>query len=115
SMGGVLKQLLTEMEFDAVQVEGIQLSGYLPILRSLHGNPVVICDSHNIESEVMRRYSEHATSRVRRFYAQLAAPRLASFETRTMPKFDAHITVSDRDHLYLNATCPGSQTFTVEN
>jgi glycosyltransferase involved in cell wall biosynthesis len=91
------------------------LAGYLPILRSAPSNPIVVCDSHNIESEVMRRYSEHATDRFRRLYARMAAPRLQYFETRTMPKFDAHITVSARDRARLNAMCPGSQAFTVEN
>ena len=115
TMASMLKRLLAEVQFDAVQVQSIQLASYLPILRASSSHPVLICDSHNIESEVMQRYSEHAATWFRRVYAGMEAPRLRNYERRTLPKFDAHLLVSARDHASLTAMCPDVRAFTVEN
>ena len=65
-MKQALERVLAGTEFDVVQVESIHLMGYLPIIRAARKQPLVVCDWHNIESELMRRYSEREGSLLRR-------------------------------------------------
>jgi sugar transferase (PEP-CTERM/EpsH1 system associated) len=97
AMNRGLQHLLTENDFDIIQVESIHLMSYLPIIRSARVRPKVVCDWHNIESELMRRYSEREPSRLRRIYASRTARLMSEFEKRALNEFDAHIVVSERD------------------
>ncbi len=110
-----LSQLLREQAFDVVQIESLLLAAYLPILEAARPRPLLICDWHNVDSEVLERYAAHAPNQARRFYALATARRLAALEKRAMPLFDAHLTVSDRDRAHLRQLCPGAPVFTVEN
>src|SRR5262249_21422318 len=47
TMWRALERLLQQRRFDAIQVESIQMAGYLPLLRTAPGDPVVVCDWHN--------------------------------------------------------------------
>jgi sugar transferase (PEP-CTERM/EpsH1 system associated) len=115
TMAESLGRLLRERSFDAIQVEAIQLAGYLPILRAAQSGPALIFDWHNVDSEVMRRYARHCPGLLRRGYAHVTARRLERFERRTIPRFDAHITVSTRDRRRLEAECLGVPVFEVPN
>lgn len=110
-----LAQALDEGDFDIVQVESIHLVQYLPILRAARSKPKIVCDWHNVESELMQRYGEQISNRPKRFYAQLTARRMADIEKRTMPDFDAHVTVSERDREKLLAWNPEAPVYVVEN
>jgi glycosyltransferase involved in cell wall biosynthesis len=109
-----LRRLATENDFDAVQVEGIHLFRYLPIIRSASSRAVIVCDWHNIESELMRRYSEQATG-ARKVYARVTARKLEAIERRAMSEFDAHTVVSERDRQRLLAVAPRARVFLIEN
>lgn len=111
-----LTQVLSEQSFDAVQVEVIHLTAYWSILktaRNSQGNrSMLVCDWHNIESELMRRYSERAIDPARRLYARITAQRLAALEKQMLPNFDVHTVVSKRErdkllalHLPVSSSC----------
>lgn len=110
-----LAQILREQEFDVVQVESIHLMGYLPILRAASVPPLVICDWHNIESELMSRYSEREPNFMRRTYAQKTARQLRALEQRATRDFDAHVVVSQRDRERLLELGPASSISVIEN
>lgn len=110
-----LARLLQENHFDAVQVESLLLAAYLPILQAAQPRPLLVCDWHNVDSEVLLRYAEHAPNAARRLYAQATARRLARLERESMTLFDAHLTVSDRDRDQLRALAPSARVYTVEN
>jgi glycosyltransferase involved in cell wall biosynthesis len=110
-----LARLLDAQDFDVVQVESIHLAEYLPIIRAARRTPLVICDWHNIESELMQRYSERQTSLLRRTYARRAASQMSSLERRAMREFDAHLVVSGRDGARLLELDPQARVFIIEN
>lgn len=114
-MKQALAQLLDEQDFDVVQVESIHLMGYLPILRAAPRRPRVICDWHNIESELMQRYSEREPNFLRRTYAQRTARQLRTMEQQAMDDFDAHVVVSQRDRERLLKLNPASSVSVIEN
>lgn len=115
AMKQALDRLLNAQQFDVVQVESIHLVGYLPILRAAPGRPPVICDWHNIESELMQRYSERESSFLRRTYARKTAGQLRNIEQQATHDFDAHIVVSQRDRERLLELNPASAVSVVEN
>lgn len=110
-----LERILDAQDFDVVQVESIHLAEYLPIIRSARSRPLVICDWHNIESELMQRYSERQTSLLRRTYARRAARQMSSLERRAIREFDAHVVVSSRDGERLLELEPKARVFIIEN
>jgi sugar transferase (PEP-CTERM/EpsH1 system associated) len=115
AMKQALAELLARKDFDIVQVESVHLAEYLPILRAAKSKPKIICDWHNVESELMQRYSEQASSLPRRFYAQITAKRMADMEKRIMRDFDAHVTVSERDQEQLKVWAPDMPMYVIEN
>jgi len=115
SMKRDLQRLLGRQDFDIVQMESIHLMDYLTIIRAARNHPVLVCDWHNIESELMRRYSEREPSRFRRAYAVKTARLMREFEKRALREFDAHIVVSERDAERLRELNPDARIFVIEN
>ncbi len=114
-MKQTLAATLCEQQFDVVQVESIHLMGYLRTIRAARGRPLVVCDWHNIESELMQRYSEREPSLPRRIYAQKTARQLRTLERRAMRDFDAHVVVSERDRERLLQLKSASSISVIEN
>ena len=104
-MSDALRQLLSGEHFDIVQLESIHLAGYLPVIRgAAHPPRTIVCDWHNIESEILRRYAETTGSLPRRLYARLAAGKLEGYERQFVRQCDLHIAVSERDAAALRAS-----------
>jgi glycosyltransferase involved in cell wall biosynthesis len=114
-MTGAVSRLFAQSEFDVVQVESIHLMNYLQTIRASSKRALVICDWHNIESELMQRYSEQEKSAPRRAYARRTARLMKDFEQRALSEFDAHLAVSERDAAKLRATNPAAKVFVIEN
>lgn len=110
-----LARILDAQDFDVVQVESIHLAEYLPIIRAARSRPLIICDWHNIESELMSRYSERQTNLLRRTYARRASRQMSSLERRSMGEFDAHVVVSSRDGARLLELEAEARVFVIEN
>jgi len=119
-MKRALDHLLSQEDFDIIQVESIHLMSYLPIaqkarIREARKRPLVVCDWHNVESELMQRYSEREPGRLRRAYAGRTARLMNEFEKRALREFDAHIVVSQRDAARLRELNPDARIFVIEN
>ena len=114
-MKRALEHLLSHQDFDVIQVESIHLMAYLAIIRESRKRPIVVCDWHNIESELMQRYSEREPSRLRRAYARRTARLMSEFEGRALREFDAHVVVSPRDAERLRRLNPEARVFVIEN
>jgi sugar transferase (PEP-CTERM/EpsH1 system associated) len=115
SMKHALEKVLRERNFDIVQVEGIHLMSYLPIIAAPHPRPLMICDWHNVESELMGRYSGREPNILKRAYAGKTARLMGDFERRAMREFDAHVAVSQRDAQQLRSLNRDARVFVIEN
>lgn len=115
TMVEVLKQTLAENDFDIVHVESLLLAAYLPIIRAAKNRPLVVCDWHNIDSEVMQRYSRYAPSLARKVYAATTGKRLQVLEKKALSEFDGHFVVSERDQKKLLEISPDSRIFVADN
>ena len=103
-MERALAAVLRNEPVDIVLLESVHMGGYLPLLRRLSPRPPLIaCDWHNIESEILRRYAESSPGLARALYARRAAASLESYERRFVNRCDMHVAVSERDRRALVA------------
>jgi len=112
---GELQHLLHEQSFDIVQIEGIHLAAYLPVIRSAHATPLVICDWHDVESDRMIRYSSHAPNWLKDIYARRTSGLLRIAERKLLMDCDAHVMVSGRDLDLLRGMAPQISAEVIEN
>ncbi|HTM89373.1 MAG TPA: glycosyltransferase [Terriglobales bacterium] len=110
-----LRQLLQEHTFDIVQMEGIHLASYLPIIRSARSRIPVVCDWHDVESDRMSRFSAHAPGWAQRLYARRTSLLLRKAESRLLQECEAHVVVSDRDASLLRELSPQASIHVIEN
>lgn len=110
-----LAAVLGENDFDVVQVESIHLMNYLPIIRAARSRPIVVCDWHNIESDLMGQYAEREQSVARKIYAHRTARLMNEFEVKALNEFDGHIVVSEQDAERLRRMNSRAGIFVIEN
>lgn len=110
-----LHRVLRQHAFDVVQVEGIHLAQYLPIIRSAAPSAAVVCDWHDIESELMSRYGSYVAGWIRRRYARRTAALLRRMEVSLLAQCDFHLAVSEREKASLQTMLPQARVEIVEN
>lgn len=115
AMKQALTGLFEKSDFDFVQLESIHMGACLPIIRAARNRPAVICDWHNIESDLMSRYAEREASLFRRAYARRTARLMSQFENHALRDFDAHLTVSPDDAGRLRELKPDAEIRVIEN
>ena len=111
----ILAEILQAGSFDAVQIEGVHLSAYLPVIRAAASRPVILSDWHNIESEILHRYSRVNPSPMRRVYARRTASLLERAETRFLTACDVHTVTSERERGWLQARNPAAEIHVIPN
>ncbi len=110
-----LEKVLNQQQFDLVQIEGVHLWPYLSLIRRASGRPVVVADWHDIQSEVMWRYSEHAASVLKRPYARRTARLLENMERRFLEECDVHTVASERERGKLLQRIPDARIEVIGN
>lgn len=110
-----LRRLLEAESFDAVQLEGVHLFSYVDVIRKVSPKAKIICDWHNIESELMFRYSEQSSSLPRRMYATRTFRLLHQLEGELLQQCEAHTVCSDREKQLLLKRRPEARIGVVGN
>ena len=90
-----LIQLLHGTQFDLIQLEGLYLCPYIPLIRS-HSKALVAYRAHNVEHEIWERTAK-VTPGIKRFYLQLLAKRIRQFEQAHINAYDVLVPITDRD------------------
>jgi sugar transferase (PEP-CTERM/EpsH1 system associated) len=109
--------ILARNKFDAVQIEGVLLCKYLPALQAASNRPAFLLDWHNIDSEVMRQYSENAPSWPKRLVAKRTAKLLekAEEDLLLLKRIGAHTVASVREREKVLAQCPSAKVHVIAN
>jgi sugar transferase (PEP-CTERM/EpsH1 system associated) len=84
-------------QFNAVHLGGFHVSPYFSVAEAASARPAILVDWHNIESELMKRYSEAARSWPRRLVAQRTATLLERSELRMLERCRMHTVASERE------------------
>jgi sugar transferase (PEP-CTERM/EpsH1 system associated) len=106
-----LERVLAGEPFDTVQIEGVHLSEYLPVLRSAP----VLADWHNLESELMRRYAANTSSLAKKLIASRTASLIENSEVRLMEGARVHTVASERERDSLLVRFPRARIEVVPN
>ncbi len=88
--------LLNEQHFDIIQLEGLYLTPYIPVIRQHTGSPILF-RSHNIEHFIWERLARTAKNKLKRAYLKLLAKRLKTYEMKTVHQVDGLIAISPVD------------------
>jgi glycosyltransferase involved in cell wall biosynthesis len=110
-----LADALRSQQFDTVQIEGVHLMEFLPIIREAPGSPAIIVDWHNIESEVMRRYAKTTGSWPKKIAAKRTAKLIERAEDRLLDTSATHTVTSERERQKLLTRCPSANIQVIPN
>ena len=111
----VVEQLVGEQSFDAIQVESVHLIAYAQRIRELAPTVPILCDWHNIESEIQDRYAENLPRGLRAIYARRTAHLLRRYEQKFIRLGDAHTVCSERERQLLLSFDPRARVAVIEN
>jgi hypothetical protein len=90
-----LARTLEEKKFDIVQLEGLYLCPYVPVIRK-HSSAVVAYRSHNIENEIWSRTASISRG-AKRWYLKNLASRIERFEKYWLNSYDLLVPITERD------------------
>jgi glycosyltransferase involved in cell wall biosynthesis len=110
-----LAATLRQEPFDAVQIEASNLFSYLDIICQAPGNPAVVFDWHNVDSEFMSRYASETANWGKKLIARRTANLLLKLETELMRACDAHTVVSEVDRAKLLEHNPRASVTVIPN
>lgn len=111
----LFRQLVTREDFDAVQFEGVHLLHYVRVLGEPRRPPNLIVDWHNIESELMRRYSITETNWPKKLVARRTASLLEAAENQLLRSSRIHTVASERERELLLARHCGNDIRVIGN
>jgi len=112
-MKAALAGVLREDQFDLVHLDSIHMAAYVPGVCRQTPAPVVY-NWHNIESELMRRYSA-GVQPLRKLYAAWTARRLAALERQILGQAFGHVVCSQRERAQLLGIVPEARIAVIEN
>jgi polysaccharide biosynthesis protein PslH len=116
AMTGALETALARQPYDIVQIEGIEMFSYLQIIRASPCCPrYVVMDWHNIESQLMHRYSLTAKTPLHRLYLLRAASQFKKIECKILDDCELNLVTSERERQDLLRRRPESRVLVVEN
>ncbi len=93
-----LIQLLSEKEYDLVQLEGLYLLPYTSVIRK-HSKALIALRAHNIEHEIWERLAEQSTL-LKGWYLSNLSNRILEFKLQYLDSFDLLIPITQRDADY---------------
>jgi glycosyltransferase involved in cell wall biosynthesis len=95
-----LKKILQENEYDIIQLEGLYVCPYIPVIRA-NSKAKVIYRAHNIEHEIWSRTAIMAHG-FEKWYLKNLSKRIKRFETQILNKYDLLVPITGRDGAILN-------------
>lgn len=91
-----LRQLLSQQEFDLIQLETLYLAPYIPLIKQLTKAPIAM-RAHNVEHEIWSRISENTRFLPKKWYLQYLTNKLRAYETAQLKHYDLLIAITERD------------------
>lgn len=88
---------LKQKKYDVVQLEGLYLAPYIPVIHKSSGNAKIALRSHNIENEIWKRLYLNEKSIFKKFYYGVLARRVERMEKNVLNKYDFLIPITYRD------------------
>jgi glycosyltransferase involved in cell wall biosynthesis len=113
-MTAVVARLSSEKKFDLIHLDIIHVMRYGEELARQPGAKIFY-NWHNIESELMQRYSETVASRAKQWYARHTAKKLRAREDDILRTASGHVVCSARERDQLKKVAPKARIEVVSN
>ncbi|MCA9941202.1 MAG: glycosyltransferase [Anaerolineales bacterium] len=114
-----LREVLHQQVFDIVQVEGLELARYIPIVRQASPRSHIVFDDHNAEAALQQRAFLTDLRQPRRWgaalYSSIQVRRLRRFETWACQQADQVTAVSEADQETLQGLVPEKRVTPIPN
>lgn len=91
-----LQLLLTQNDYDVIQLETIYLAPYLDTIRQ-HSKATVAMRAHNVEHEIWQRMVAHCGLGPKKWYLRHLTHKLARFERKMLQQYDLLVAITRRD------------------
>jgi len=91
-----LQKLLSEEEFDIIQLETPYLAPYIPTIRR-HSRAAVVMRAHNVEHEIWERITDNTRFWPKRWYLRHLSQRLRQYEIHQLQRYDLLAAITERD------------------
>jgi glycosyltransferase involved in cell wall biosynthesis len=99
-----LIELLLSKRPDIVQVEGLYLCPYIPVIKK-HSDARIVLRSHNIEHILWQEISASEKNLLKRTYLKIQSQRIKTYEIEQFSKVDGITTVTENDRTLIKACC----------
>lgn len=114
-----LEDILDQLAFDVVQIEGIELVGTAPRVRRAQPGAAIVFDDHNAEAELQRRMFATDLRQPSRWaaaaYSFIQWRRLRRYERWACRVCDGVSVVSEADRRHLQALAPSVEPLVIPN
>ena len=90
-----LQKLLHEKQFDIIQLEGLYVCPYIPLIRK-YSDAKIVYRAHNIEYEIWERTAKLSNGFVK-IYLKNLSHRIKKFEKRILNTYDLLVPITERD------------------
>lgn len=107
-----LIKILRKKKYDIIQLEGLYLCPYIPVIRQ-YSSAKIVYRAHNIEHEIWARTAK-ITQYPKRLYLKLLASRIKRFEKSYLNQYDLLVPITDRDAAMLNSMGNRSPFYTSQ-
>lgn len=107
-----LKEVLASSPFDIVQLEGIHLAPYIPIIRA-NSKAKVVMRAHNVEFEIWERVAQTTTFLPKKWYVQYLTKKFKTYEVAQLKEYDVLLAITQRDLAYFQQLAPIQQAMVV--
>ncbi len=94
----LLIKTITEHHFDVVVFEGLFTAYYVDIVRQ-HTASLLVLNQYNIEHQIWSKLAAGETNPLRKAYLSVLAGQLKRFEKKSLNKFDAVMSLTEKDRL----------------
>lgn len=100
-----LIQKLQSTSFDIIQIEGVFICTYIPIIKK-YSKAKIVLRSHNVEHQIWERHLENEKTSLKKTYLTLQNKRLKQFEINAFNQVDAIVTITDEDKKTITSISP---------
>jgi len=92
----LLRTIFTEKQFDVVQLEGLYMCAYIPLIREC-SRAKIAYRAHNVEFEIWERLADETKNIAKRLYLKNLSKRVKRFELTMLNQYDYLIPITQRD------------------
>ncbi len=96
-----LIELLSNDDFDVVQLETLYLAPYIPVIRK-YSKAKIAMRAHNVEHEIWQRISDNTQFWPKKIYLQYLTHKLESYERTQLMEYDILLPITQRDLDYFH-------------